>query len=95
MRAVLGHIYGRAGRSAQAEEVLRDLERRYRRGEATSYDLSIVFLGLGRVEDGLEWLERACDTRSGLLVYLKVEPMFDRVRSEPRFGALMERMAFP
>ena len=95
MRAVLGHIYARAGRVAQAEEVLRDLERRYQRGEATSYDLSLALLGLDRRDDGLQWLERACDARSGLLVYLQVEPMFDPVRREPRFGALMARMAFP
>jgi tetratricopeptide (TPR) repeat protein len=95
MRAVLGFIYGRAGRTAQAEEVLQDLERRYRRGDASSYDLSLPLVGLGRAGDALDWLERACDARSGLLVYLKVEPMFDRLRAEPRFVTLMERLAFP
>ena len=93
-RAVLGHIYARAGRAAQAEEVLHDLERRYRRGDASSYDLSLALIGLGRAAEGLDWLERACETRSGLLVYLKVEPMFDSIRGEPRFAALMQRLAF-
>jgi tetratricopeptide (TPR) repeat protein len=95
MRAVLGHIYGCAGRTAQAEEVLQDLERRYRRGDASSYDLSLVLIGLGRAGEALDWLERACETRSGLLVYLKVEPMFDSLRAEPRFMTLMDRLAFP
>ena len=95
MRAVLGHIYGCAGRIAQAEELLQDLERRYRRGDSSSYDLSLVLIGLGRAGEGLDWLERACDTRSGLLVYLKVEPMFDSIRAEPRFRSLMRRLAFP
>jgi serine/threonine protein kinase/tetratricopeptide (TPR) repeat protein len=95
MRAVLGHIYGRAGRLGQAEEVLHDLERRYRRGDASSYDLSLALIGVGRAGEGLDWLERACESRSGLLVFLKVEPMFDSVRGEPRFAALMQRLAFP
>ncbi len=95
MRAVLGHIYGRAGRTGLAENVLRDLERRYRRGEASSYDLCLVLAGLGRGNDALDWLERACESRSGLLVYLKVEPMFDTLRGEPRFATLMQRLAFP
>ena len=48
-----------------------------------------------RAGEGLDWLERACETRSGLLVYLKVEPMFDSLRAEPRFVSLMRRLAFP
>jgi len=79
----------------QAEEVLQDLERRYRRGEASSYDLALPLIGLGRAAEGLEWLERPCETRSGLLGYLKVEPMFDSLREEARFMTLMERLAFP
>jgi eukaryotic-like serine/threonine-protein kinase len=95
MRAVLGHILARAGRTAEAEEVLQDLERRYRRGEAASYDLGLVLAGLERSSEALDWLERACDVRSGLLVYLKVEPMFDPIRAEPRFQALLQRLGLP
>jgi tetratricopeptide (TPR) repeat protein len=95
MVAVLGHVYARAGRAAKAEAVLTDLQRRYRLGEASSYDLSLPLIGLGRVSEGLDWLERACEARSGLLVYLKVEPMFDAIRQEPRFAALMKRLDFP
>jgi hypothetical protein len=63
-------MYGRAGRTSDAEGVLQDLERRYRRGDAASYDLSLPLLGLGRSQEALDWLERACDARSGLLVFL-------------------------
>ena len=74
---------------------MEDLERRYRRGEASSYDLALPLIGLGRSGEALDWLERACETRSGLLVYLKVEPMFDAIRQEPRFASLMGRLALP
>ena len=92
MRAVLGHMYARAGRAGDAEAILQDLDRRYRRGDAASYDLALPLLGLGRTAEALEWLERACDARSGLLVFLGVEPMFDTVRGEPRFEVLRGRL---
>ncbi|HUF24848.1 MAG TPA: protein kinase [Vicinamibacterales bacterium] len=95
MRSVLGNMYGRSGRRADAEAVLLDLERRYRRGDASSYDLALPLIGLGRTAEALDWLERAAAVRSGLLVYLKVEPMFDPIRSEPRFGGLLERLRLP
>jgi serine/threonine protein kinase/Tfp pilus assembly protein PilF len=90
--AVLGHVCGAAGRTSKAEETLTELERRYRRGEASSYDVSLVLVGLGRTDEALDWLERACDARSGLLVFLKVEPMFDGIRDQPRFTELMRRL---
>ncbi|MGH9411155.1 MAG: TPR end-of-group domain-containing protein, partial [Vicinamibacterales bacterium] len=95
MRSVLGHIYASAGRIGDAERLLHDLERRYRRGEASSYDLALPIVALGRSAEALDWLERACDAHSGLLVYLKVEPMFDSLRAEPRFQAIMRRLALP
>jgi len=95
MRAVLGHLYARAGRTQDADAVLQDLERRYRRGDAASYDLSLPLTGLGRAADALDWLERAREARSGLLVFIGVEPMFDTIRAEPRFDALRQRLDLP
>ncbi len=93
MLAVLGHMYARAERTAAAAEVFTELQRRHRNHEASSYDLGLTCVGLRRDEESLDWLERACDVRSGLLVFAKVEPMLDAIREHPRFGALMKRMA--
>lgn len=90
--AVLGHTYGTAGMQGKAEEILGELERRHRRGESSSYDIGVVLVGLGRTAGALDWLEKAFEARSGLLVFLKVEPLFDRVRTEPRFQQLLRRL---
>lgn len=57
-----------------------------RRGAAYPY------IELGETDHAFDWLERAVDERAGLLIYLKVEPMFDRVRGDARFTRLMRRL---
>ena len=47
---------------------------------------------LGYSPQALEWLERAFEERSEYLVFLRVDPIFDKLRSEPRFGALIEKI---
>jgi Tfp pilus assembly protein PilF len=51
-----------------------------------------MYAGLGENQNALEWLERAYDQRTWSLYLLKVEPMYDNLRSEPRFQALVRKM---
>jgi hypothetical protein len=48
--------------------------------------------GLGEKDRAFEWLEKAYEERSDLLVYLKVEPRLDSLRGDPRFADLLRRM---
>jgi len=57
--------------------------------------LAVIHLGLGDKEESCRWLEQAQAERSGSMVWLKVEPLFDALRAEPRFGALVRKMNFP
>lgn len=43
----------------------------------------------------LEWLEKAYEDREPRMAYLKVDPIFDPLRSDPRFRDLLRRMNFP
>jgi tetratricopeptide (TPR) repeat protein len=47
---------------------------------------------LGKEDLGFEWLEKAYDERDFNLIFIKVGPMFDSVRSEPRFQTLLKKM---
>lgn len=91
MLAIYGHVCARAGRGGRAEDILLDLRRRYSAGEA-SYDLALLLSGMRRIDDAVQWLERAVDARSGLVVFLKVEPMFDPLRGDSRFVRILERL---
>jgi hypothetical protein len=59
------------------------------------YYLALVYVGLNRNEQALDLLEHAFADRSNGLVFLKVEPELDPLRSNPRFVALQKKLGFP
>ena len=56
------------------------------------YDFAVIFAGLGEKDKALEWLQKSYEDRSAYLVYLNVEPIWDSLRSDPRFTDLLQRM---
>jgi TolB-like protein/Tfp pilus assembly protein PilF len=92
--ATLGYIYGASGDKQQAHLVIQKLKEASRPSYLCSYDIALVYTGLGEKGLALEYLEKACDERFLLLVFLQVEPCFDSLRSESRFQDLMRRIGF-
>jgi len=60
----------------------------------SSYDLAILYVGLGDKDRALEQLNKAYEERAGFIIYLNVEPLFDPLRSDPRFAELVRKMKF-
>ena len=54
-----------------------------------------AYIRLGQTDSAFEWLEKAYAERSNWLIYLRVDPLFDPLRSDPRFQELVGRMNFP
>ena len=52
----------------------------------------MVQLGLGNVDQALTWLEKACSERALQMIALKVAPLYDPLRSDPRFDQLIARI---
>ena len=91
--ASLGYTYARSGDSAAAQEVIAGLQENAKRRQVSPYDVATVFAGLGDKEQTLIWLEKAYEDRSGWMAWwLKVDPRFDTLRSEPRFLDLLRRV---
>ena len=90
-----GYIYGIAGKTEKAKEVLYHHLERSKTQFVKPTDLTVMYTGLGEYDKALDYLEQAYDTREGWLVLLQVEPMYDSLRNDPRFQDILEKMNFP
>ncbi|MFQ5724746.1 MAG: tetratricopeptide repeat protein, partial [Terriglobia bacterium] len=94
--AYAGWIYARTGRKEEAQRLLRRLQELSGQQYVDSSAIAIIYIGLGRKEEALTWLERAYEERGAYrILYLKVDPVFDPLREEPRFQELLRRLNFP
>jgi serine/threonine protein kinase/Tfp pilus assembly protein PilF len=88
----LGYTYAQAGQEAEARRVLRALRERISRGEYVApTELAVIHIGLGEREQALDWLERH-EADRGARIFLKVDPIFDSVRSDRRFTRILRRL---
>jgi tetratricopeptide (TPR) repeat protein len=84
--------YARAGRRHDAERVLEELTRAARDGYVPPAAFVAAYTGLGDVEQAFLALERAYAERSNLMRSLKVLPILDPLRGDPRFGDFLRRV---
>ncbi len=87
----LGYIYASAGRREDAVKVLDDLGKLASEEYVPAYGRAVIYGGLGDTDMAMEWLERAYDERS-FVVYLKVDPVFDGLRNDEKFKALLQKI---
>jgi serine/threonine protein kinase/Flp pilus assembly protein TadD len=90
--ADLGYAYGRTGKKGDAAQILSDLLQFSKQGYSLPYDIALVYWGLGDNNQTLEWLERAYQERSTFVMWLKIDPTWDGLRSDERFIALLKKM---
>ncbi len=95
MLASLGHAYGVSGRKQNALKIIDQLKEESASRYVSPFYLAVVYAGMGEKNQALESLERAYQDRSNRVVFLKVDPQVDNLRSDPRFQALLQRLALP
>jgi serine/threonine-protein kinase len=88
----LGSCYARSGKESEARKVLNELLAFSKEGYDVSYEIALVYNAMGDKNSALEWLERACEERGPLVQEVKVDPLLDNLRTEPRFKALLQKM---
>jgi tetratricopeptide (TPR) repeat protein len=91
---VRGYIFGKLGRTAEAQEVLGTLAAVSRERYFPPYATALVLMGLGEHERAIESLERAYDARDVHLIFLPVDPKWDALRTDGRFRDLVKRCGF-
>jgi DNA-binding SARP family transcriptional activator/TolB-like protein len=92
--ALMGHAEGLAGRTDRAGAINRQLtELRATGTYIAPHYLALVAIGLGDLPRALDHLEESLQERSAALLYARVDPVVDPLRSSPRFQAIMGRVA--
>jgi len=90
----LGCVYALSGKRHEAQAVLNELHQRSARRYVSPYQHSLLLLSLGEKDQAFDWLDRAYDERAEWMIYLAVDPRFDRLRSDQRFKQLLRRIGF-
>lgn len=90
----IGLAMGLSGDRAGAEQMLRDIEVLAQQRFVPAGVRMNVYLGLGEKEKALDWLEKAFEEQDSVCWYLKVDPIYDPLRGEPRFQALLKKAGF-
>jgi len=92
--AALGQTLGLAGQTKAARECLGELETMAQQTTVPSTCFAVLHLGLGELSRSLDWLETAADRREIGLNMIHMHPLYDPLRGESRFQALVARAGF-
>jgi TolB-like protein/Tfp pilus assembly protein PilF/predicted Ser/Thr protein kinase len=90
----LGNAYARATQKVEAQKLLQKLIELSKQKLGT-YEVALIYAGLGEKDRAFEWLERAYKVHDKGMCFLKVDPPLDPLRPDPRFQDLLRRMNFP
>jgi tetratricopeptide (TPR) repeat protein len=90
----LAQAYGAAGLTREMQAILDELDRQAGQRYVSPYNLARVHATAGDAERAFHWLERAHQERNPDLIELRSEPVFDRLRLDPRFAGLLRRVGW-
>jgi TolB-like protein/DNA-binding winged helix-turn-helix (wHTH) protein/tetratricopeptide (TPR) repeat protein len=90
--SILPRVHDALGRRLDADRALADLIDKYSR---YPYRIAMVYASRGKADDAFEWLERAHQVRDFDMMWIKTEPELQSLHADPRFAALLTRMALP
>jgi TolB-like protein/Tfp pilus assembly protein PilF len=90
---VLARAHGLSGNKMEAEKILDHLKKLSKERYVSAYSFALVYLGLGDKEEALRWLEQSYQDRAGSDIgFIRVDPLLDPLRGDPRFEALTEKI---
>ena len=87
----LGNVYARDGKKAAAMKIIQQLKKNVQKDGVGRYEIALVYTGLGNKDKAFQWLDAAYQAHDVGLVYLKIDPCLNPLRSDPRFTVLLQR----
>jgi DNA-binding winged helix-turn-helix (wHTH) protein/TolB-like protein len=92
--AALRGAWAASGWKGYWEKRLEIANERAKHAYVPAEEIAEIYARLGQKDSAIVWVQKACEMRSMNPYYLKLDPMYDPLRSDPRFGALLNRMGF-
>jgi len=90
--STLGVIYALSVQASEARWVAGRLEQLSKKRYVQSYLIASIYGALGDKGQAFTWLERAAKQRDCYMLKIKVDPAFDKIRSDPRYGRLLKSL---
>ena len=95
IKADAAHLYAISGQRDRALSELAELEKLAETRPVSSFGLALICVGLKDTDRAFDYFDRAVAEHSDTLIYLNVDPRFDRIRSDPRFKTLLNKVNLP
>ncbi len=92
---LLGYMHGMLGQAGQSEMILEHLQQLSRHEYVSPYLFAIVYTGLGRKDEAFRWLNRGIEAHDYGVLGMLVDPVFESLRTDPRFEKCLQRIGFP
>ena len=93
--AALAQAYALAGKPTEARKSLNELKERSAQTYVQPIWIAAILTAMGEKDEAFQWLQKGYADRSSWVVYLKVDPLFSKLRSDPRFIDLAQRAGLP
>jgi TolB-like protein/Tfp pilus assembly protein PilF len=93
--AAMASVLATSGARTEAEQLLNQLRTMMKQRYVCPYETAAIYVGLGKKNDAFQWLEKGYESRESCMIYLKTDPTFDPLRSDPRLSDLLGRVGFP
>ena len=90
--AGIGYVDAMLGKRAEALQIINELTTRSNREYIDPVFIAYIYIYLGDKDQAFAWMEKGVQERSGQILWLRIEPLFDPLRSDPRFDKMVRRM---
>jgi serine/threonine protein kinase/tetratricopeptide (TPR) repeat protein len=91
----LGYVHAASGQEDKLRIILKELKELSAHRYVSPFYMAAIFVAQGKHDEAINWLLKAADEGDPNLPLLRVEPKFDRLRSNPRYADLLRKVGFP
>ena len=91
----LGYAYAASGQKDELRIILKELKELSAHRYISPYYMAAIFVARGEHDEAIKWLRTAVDERDPNIPFLKVEPKFDGLRSDPRYAEVLRSIGIP